>query len=657
MKHHQDKSKIKYTITYMKKILFGAALSMAAMPAMAHTDLLNENFDGDWTVSFTTLELDHAAPHTSINAAFTDSQGVACPWWIGKDDRADTDRFFISHSYYQQPSQSNDWAVSNAMTVPSEGFTLSFDAQSVPIRSGETHALSDLWVFVTEQPVTASWQPAASDAAHHIEAISYGKDRDNCKGDYQHYEFSLDAYKGKTVYISFANLNTDKDILAIDNVLVRRPDKAEISATAPDYIVHGDFNVEATIKGTSDEGLDNWTVTFVCGDVKKTESGTRLANGQEERFTFTAAVGADQTADYTVTLSSAGVPDIVASGSTTGLSFQTTRRILVEETTGVWCGNCPTAIYTMECLEKEEEYEGRILPVSVHVGNDPMVVEEYEYMFGIGAVAPFFRVDRDFTLIGTGDNDFKYDPTNEKSAAYSILRYLDRETIADIEVKGSYLKNGNKITGVDVTAEFTPAITMEGSRYRIGFILTENNVNRGNAPRSIWAQHNYLSGAAAVDKSIPFYYLPESIANMYFQDVARQIYGFRGEENTVPAQTLPVGEKVSYNTQLGLPDPTVTSPDGTVTVPGLDTRNLYITAFLIDGETNTVVNSARVALSEEAEAKKTSADVLAATSVESIETESGEAEYFNMQGIRVLDPVPGIYVVRRGDKVTKEVVR
>lgn len=639
----------------MKKILFGATLSLATLPAMAHTDLLNENFDGDWTGSFTTLDFDHAAPHSSINASFIDSQGVACPWWVGKDDTKDTDRFFISHSYYRQPTQSNDWAVSNAMTVPSEGFSLSFDAQSVPIRAGEEHALSDLWIFITEQPVTADWQPAASDAAHHIEAISYGNDRDNCKGDYQHYEFSLDAYKGKTIYISFANLNTDKDILAIDNVLVRRPDRAELSATSPDYIIHGDFNVEATIKGTSEAGLDNWTVTFVCGDVKKTESGANLANGQEEFFTFTAPVGADQKAEYTVTLSAPGVPDIVATGSTTGLAFQTTRRILVEETTGVWCGNCPTAIFTMENLEKE--HEDRILPVSVHVGNDPMEVEEYEYMFGIGAVAPFFRVDRDPVLIGINDNDFKYDPTNENTAAYAILRYLDKETIADIEVKGSYLKNGNRITGVDVTAEFTPAVTMDGSHYRIGFILTENNVNRGSAPRSIWQQHNYLSGQANVDRSNPFYYLPSNIGNMYFQDVARQIYGFRGEENTVPAGTLPVGEKVTYNTQLGLPDPTVTTADGTVTVPGLDTRNLYITAFLMDGRTNTVVNAARVALSDEAQPKVTSEDILKATGIDSIQTENGEAEYFNMQGIRVLDPVPGIYVVRRGDKVSKEVVR
>lgn len=36
----------------------------------------------------------------------------------------------------------------------------------------------------------------------------------------------------------------------------------------------------------------------------------------------------------------------------------------------------------------------------------------------------------------------------------------------------------------------------------------------------------------------------------------------------------------------------------------------------------------------------------------------GEAEYFNLQGVRVQgDIVPGVYIVRRGDKVTKEIVR
>lgn len=634
-------------------------MGLAALPVMAHTDLLNENFDGDWTLSFSTLELDHNSPNSDINALFTNAEGVSQPWWVGKDDSNDTDRFFISHSYYNRVGKSNDWAVSNALTVPSEGFVLSFDAQSLPIRSGSTHALSDLWIFITDKPVTSDWQPAAADATYHLEKIPMGDERDVVKDDFQHYEYNLDAYKGKTIYISFANLNTDKDILVMDNVLVRRLDNAEVSASAPEYILHGDFPVEASVKGTTDEGLTNWTLTFECGDKKETKSGSKLTNGQEENYTFTGTVGSDQTVSYKVTLSADGVPDMVAEGETSGLAFQTTRRILLEESTGVWCGNCPIAMYTIEQVEKEEPLGERILPVSIHVGNDPMSVTEYETMFGVGTNAPIARVNRDLVPVMFGNNDFHYDVTNENSAAYKILQYFDNESLADIAVSGEYLTNAGKITGIDVNVDVTPAMTVEGSGYRIGLILTENNVNRQGAPRSVWQQHNYLSGSDEIDPANPFYSLPADISNMYFQDVARAIYGYYGEENTMPDRTIAAGEKVSYNTQVAVPDIETVSPNGTVTIPAINTDNLYITAFLMDASNNRVVNAVRAALSDKAESKITAADVLDIyLGVDSVENEAdGEAAYYNMQGMRVLNPTPGIYVVRRGSAVTKEVIR
>lgn len=43
--------------------------------------------------------------------------------------------------------------------------------------------------------------------------------------------------------------------------------------------------------------------------------------------------------------------------------------------------------------------------------------------------------------------------------------------------------------------------------------------------------------------------------------------------------------------------------------------------------------------------------------VENMMTEDAPAEYFSLQGIRTLNPGKGIYIVRRGNKVTKEVIR
>ena len=64
-------------------------------------------------------------------------------------------------------------------------------------------------------------------------------------------------------------------------------------------------------------------------------------------------------------------------------------------------------------------------------------------------------------------------------------------------------------------------------------------------------------------------------------------------------------------------------------------------------------------MSDKAEPKITAADVLDIyLGVDSVENEAdGEAAYYNMQGMRVLNPTPGIYVVRRGSAVTKEVIR
>lgn len=638
----------------MKKLLFSIAMATAVLPAMAHTDLLNENFNGSWTDNFSSLELDGKAPAASINSSFMDSQGVSQPWWPVKDVTTSSNRFMASHSYYNPVGQSNDWLVSRALTVPTKGFKLTFGAQSLPIRSGDAHALSDLRVYITEQPVTKDWQPAEPTLL--LENVGYGEDRDNCEGDFLPFEINLDEYAGKTIYISFANLNNDKDVLVIDDVLVRRLDNAEITAEAPEYVVAGDFNVHATVNATNDEGLVNWKLTFKCGDISSEESGASLAAGESKEFDFTAVAEANKANEYTLTLTADNIQVVDLTGVTTGLMFQTTKRIMLEETTGTWCGNCPMAMYTLEVID-ESEYADRVLPISIHVGNDPMVVDEYEYMFGLGAVAPFIRIDRLDELIGVTPLDCYPDLNNPQTAAASIIRHLDAVALVDIDVTGSYLMNAGKPSGIDATVELAPAIDIDGSKYLIGFVLTENNVEPATTSNS-WIQHNYVS-KDALGRSVgnPWAYLPGDCPKFRFQDVARQIYGFRGLEESMPADVIKAGEKYTYKTRLGLPTPNLGE---------LNPENLYLTAFLIERDKSicTVLNANRVALGDNPEEKYTARQYandlfgIDLSGVESVgEDVKAEAEYFNLQGIRVNEPVNGIYIVRRGNKVTKEMVR
>lgn len=43
--------------------------------------------------------------------------------------------------------------------------------------------------------------------------------------------------------------------------------------------------------------------------------------------------------------------------------------------------------------------------------------------------------------------------------------------------------------------------------------------------------------------------------------------------------------------------------------------------------------------------------------VEVVEAENAAAEYFNLQGVKVAEPTSGLYIVKRGNKVTKEIVK
>ncbi len=139
----------------MKKIFCAALMAAGVLPAMAHTVLLSEDFqESTWTTNFSMYDLDHNAPLATFNPIFMDENGVSQPWWTARDTSSSKNRFLVSHSGYNPAGQSNDWLVSRALTIPTEGFILFFDAESLQMRSAD-HALSDLELYITEQPVAA----------------------------------------------------------------------------------------------------------------------------------------------------------------------------------------------------------------------------------------------------------------------------------------------------------------------------------------------------------------------------------------------------------------------------------------------------------------------------------------------------------------------
>lgn len=640
-------------------ILPVAALCAFAMTASAHTVLFDQNFDGDWTTDFPTVfDLDNLPPLANIGPIFMDSNGVAQPWWPVRDSNTSTDRFLCSHSLYQYDGASSDWVSSRGIFIPSEGFTLTFGAQSYIIRKNGKPA--DLRVYITEEPVTRDHLPTGEPTLF-VEGVGEGESSSAIEGDFIPFVINLDPWAGKTIYITFANLNYDQDILAIDDVLVRRLDKAEVTLTPPPaYVLNGTYPVGVTVTCTDASGLSDWSLRFTDGKGEPVvRSGSALKEGESASFEFTGTVDPDATSVFSAELTAPDMQPVIADGAVTGLAFWPTHRVLFEESTGTWCGNCPLGAYTVESMMADETMRDRVVPVSIHIpgtGTDYMVNEYYAAMFGLN-YAPMVRLERDSRPIGFADVDMLYDPSNPLTLAYAVRALADEATLADIALEASY-PDGDiaSASQVNVKVTVTPAITL-ADNFAIGLVMTENNVMlSGN---SSWFQSNYYAGVDLEGDLGGWTKLPKMVPNYRFQDVARGVWGYRGGAGSLP-ELMPVGEEQVFTATLDIPDTLIEVDNGTkVTVnsPAIKRENVVMVAYLMDTASNRVINAVSYPMTEKAEERFTVADLVAENqnSVDSIGAEmGGEPVYYNLQGIRIDSPAKGETVIeRRGTQARK----
>lgn len=641
-----------------KLLIFSLALTTSAIPAGAHSVAFEENFDNDYTDNFPVLlELDHQIPTAQIRTLFMDGSGVARPWWHLKDTSASTDRFLGSHSVYSPAGASNDWIGSRAIEIPTTGYTLTFGAQSASI-SGDTKP-SDLWVFITESPLSEDNIPTEPTLL--LKEVPVGQSEDIIEGDFTEYSLNMDAYVGKTIYLNFANLNTDKDILCIDNILIRRLDNAEVSVSAPRYVEAGEYTIDVTVTATDPEGLKNWSFDFTedWSDGGLTFEGAKpLAYGESITYPVTSRVDKDQTIVYKVALHADGGTPIIAEGTVSGLAFIPRHGVLVEESTGTWCGNCPGGAYVMECMTSDENMKDYVVPVSVHIngiGREMMVNEEYANLFAVTS-APAFRFNRSLqvTYLSTA-HDLNYDPSDPLSLPAKVRGLHEEITLMEMGLEANFTDPELR-DKIECKVTVRPALSMDCSEMGIGLVLTENNVGLDNS--EYWMQTNYYSGIDLESELGGWTLLPENVENVRFHDVARGVWGYRGFDDSLPA-TLKCEQSHTFTYTIDIPDTYKETKDGTVTAPAINPDYLSVVAYVYDRANYNVVNAVIVPMTELTEQKFTVRDLVKSLGVDSINSDCSDARpvYYNLQGVRVMSPTKGIYIVRRGDKTTKEAIR
>lgn len=287
------------------------------------------------------------------------------------------------------------------------------------------------------------------------------------------------------------------------------------------------------------------------------------------------------------------------------------RNFFVEEHSGTWCGYCPSGIVIIEQMIKQ--HGSRFIPVVVHSDEMAPRREYAPVLERFNGIAPAMFVARDFSQ----------GPITLTAAVVTSMYESEIQIPAFVDVKLNVVPNGRT---ADLTATVTTAGDVSGSRYRLAYIVTEDGVGP-------YDQSNYYANNAKGPMS--GWESKPSQVSTYFNDVARRLESYEGIVGSLPAE---MKEGVSYTHKH-----TIELPEGTVDNP----KNCNYVALVLNASNGRVENAVIVRAAE-------------VSGVETIAPDTdAPVEYFDLRGMAVNPDnlQPGLYICRRGNSVSKIVVR
>jgi len=397
----------------------------------------------------------------------------------------------------------------------------------------------------------------------------------------------LSAYDGMMIYIAFVHLNDDGDNWLIDDIEVRSPLNLDAKLNGVNLnryaLTSTDNQLSTRVNNNGLSTITSLDITWNDGTNNYSENfNVNIAPGETQTIVHSSQVNYSSVEEKTITVtidSVNGAADADSSNNSLNTNFNTmtqsgTKAVLIEESTGTWCGWCPRGTVGLEYMATT--YPNTVVAVAVH-NADPMTNSAYDSsLVGvIGSGWPNAGVDR--TLNGI-------DP-----AQSSLQGAYDAQitNAVPLDLTTSATQVGNNIT---ISAQANFYTNFSAADFRMAVIITEDGVigtgDGSNANNQDYDQVNYYSGGG--NGSMGGYESlgdPVPATQMVYDHVGRAILGgFNGQSGSVPT-VINAGDTASY--------------DFTYTVPATSNQdNMHIVVLLIDQSNGSIVSSAQSSVSQ-----------------------------------------------------------
>lgn len=539
-------------------------------------------------VRYLLYEGDHNKPSSAMQDLGFDADNS--PWlFVIRESESSSDYCAASTSIYNPTGKSDDWMSIPRLSIKNADYYLSFDVQSYYKSKADR-----LKVLVLEDDAVYSNftkelydKFKANGKVLYDEQLTPGESEEDLTGDWTHVEKSLAEYAGKNIYIAFVNENENQSMIFLDNLKVYYKGDFNFATNVESTQVNKEStDVGVIVKVTSDKTYNtiNATLTSEDGSFKSTYTDTPskpITSAENYSFTFPdklpLTVGKQN--KYTVSISLDGTV-YSQTNTISNLAFETTKHVVIEESTGQRCPNCPQGILSFEYMEGI--YGEQIIPIAIHanvVGNDVFAYDAYNNYFGIGAqpTGVVNRIDTLYAPMYRDGNMVYHLETEQGNETFADIakRELSSYAIADVNIDKAVYDTSSKNVQISGTVNY--ALDMNSLNHNIAFVVLEDNLV-GRQENNLYASDEPIFGEFGKGGKYG-----TATPEITFVDVARKVPNdnFAGESGFIPV-SVTAGQPVAFNKVFSLPE-NVTNWD-----------NAKVVVMLIDANTERVLNAARL---------------------------------------------------------------